>query len=375
MRIPMNFQTILLLAFLTILSASTASAQRGRGQGERAPRADFPTVDQMAEAIDADAEQRAVLAEARLALLEAVKERRGEQGRRGRDREPRVSPLEEFLVTAAPALDTRETIALVELMAAHHPSPRGGQGLREGHRGQGPQDGRRGDRRGPGQGPGQGAWGGRGHHDEDRLVERLDLSAEQKDQVEALYGKTMGALMGLKRQAAGEPTQAQRDAADAIRAEHQSELAEILTDAQSSELMKLQAERRATRSAEGAERRAKMQEQRLESMAIILDLNASQKSAVENAMRDAEQKATVERGKRMAKGGPMPHLFDQGPSQHDLRDEARAAITEVLDPAQRELFAQLQALRLEGRRGHGPGGHGRGDGPGHGPGGGFGRRG
>ena len=346
MRTLTKTTTILLLAFLTILSTHTASAQRGRGQSDRAPRAEFPTVDQMADAIDADAEQRAVLAEARLALLEAVKERPGQRGQRGRDAAPRVSPLEEFLMTAAPALDTRETIALVELMAEHRPDTRRGQGpgLREGRGDPRGQKGRR------GQGPHSGQ-GRMGDHAMDRLVDQLDLSADQKDQVEALYGTTMGALMGLKRQADGEPTEAQREAAAKIRSDHQAELAEILSDEQSSELMKLQAERRATRSAQGAERRAEMQERKLESMAIILDLDASQKSAVETALREAEQKAMVQRGERMAAGGPMPHLFDQGPSRRDLRDETRAAITEVLDPAQRELFAQLQAMRLEGRRG------------------------
>lgn len=350
----MRTHTILLLiALFTITTAGQAMAQRGPRGGERLHdgerlRAGFPTVDAMADAIDADAEQRAVLAEARLALLESRGERRGPRGRGAG--EGRSNPLHDFLVDVAPALDTQETIALVDLFADMPPQRGRGKGD-ENLRGQA-------KRSRAGQGPGQGRGQGR-HGDEEKLFQQLDLTTQQTERIEALYGTTVGGLRALQRQADGEPTEAQVEAAARIRADHQAQLEEILTDAQNSELAKLRAERRAERSAEGATRREERQAKMVDDLTAILDLSDAQRAAVVEALDTAEQKAMLERGARMAEGGPMPHLFHEGEGRA-LRDETRAAIADVLEPDQRELFARLQALRMERGRSGGPEGQGRG---------------
>src|SRR6056297_2199428 len=72
---PMKMQTTArtagLLTFLILALAFSTDgwAQCGRG-GDRTARPQLPTVDEMAAAIDADASQRAALAEARLAWSE-----------------------------------------------------------------------------------------------------------------------------------------------------------------------------------------------------------------------------------------------------------------------------------------------------------------
>lgn len=351
----MRTHTILvLIALFTITTAGQALAQRGPRGGERPGgerhRAGFPTVDVMADAIDADAEQRAVLAEARLAFLESRGERRGPRGRGAG--EVRSNPLHDFLVQVAPALDTQETIALVDLFGDIPPKRGRGKGD-ESLRGQAKRS-----RAGQGQGPGQGRGQGR-HGDEEKLFQQLDLTTQQTERIEALYGTTMGGLRALQRQADGEPTEAQVEAAARIRADHQAQLEEILTDAQNSELAKLRAERRAGRSAEGATRRQARQAKMVDDLTAILDLSDAQRAAVVEALDRAEEKAMLERGARMAEGGPMPHLFHQGEGRA-LRDETRAAVADVLEADQRELFARLQALQMERGRPAGPQRQGRG---------------
>ena len=215
---------ILLTVGLLVSGFADAFAQRGPGAERGENRPGLPSVDAMAEAVGADAEERAALAEARLALLES----RG-PGRRGAG----ASPVMEFLVDVAPSFETEEMIALVDLFST---STRG----------------RRGD--GPGRGRGQegraGMQRGRGHHGpgaEDRLILQLDLTEDQRDEVEALYATTIGALRGLRsRVAPGEEAgDALRAEADRIRATHQTRLAEILSDEQESELETLRARRRA----------------------------------------------------------------------------------------------------------------------------------
>lgn len=370
MSIQMKRSTALsltfLLAFLTI--AGDGFAQRDPFGGQQKPRAEFPTVDEMADAIDADAEQRAVLAEARLALLQSAK------GRRGDDHARPGGHLTAFLVQVAPELDVQETIALVDLLAEAKPGARArdgrrGQGIdgprRRGGQGQSQGQSQQFQGRGHGSRQGEGRRGGHGNHGNhgrgDQLIHELDLTAEQKDQVEALYATTLGSLRALQRQAAGEPTDAQRDEAARIRTEHQARLDQILTAAQQSELDTLRAKRMAERMTESAERRQAGREKKVEDLTVILDLSASQRSAIESALEEAEMEWTRARNERMGAGGPMPHLFDQGHGRGDSpRQTARDAITEVLNPAQRELFAKLQTMSLQAR---GPARQGLGRGP------------
>ena len=370
MRAHIKILTILLLVAATVAGSTDALAQRGRGGGERGePGRGLPTVDAMADAIDANAEQRAALAEARLAFLEAVKERRaerggrgqgpGRRGRRGHDG-PRTQPVMEFLVDVAPVMDTQDMIALVDVFSENRPGRRGGDrpGMRsEGRRGEGLRgEGPRGD------GPRAGIRrGGRGPRHDDMLVHQLDLTDEQQEQVEALYATTLGALRALRGRVdpGEEPSEALVAEAERVRADHQSRLKEILTDAQNTELLQLRAERMATRSAEGAERRAAVREKRIADMTAILDLDARQVEAVTTALETMEQEMSIERGERMSKGGPMPHLFHTPGQGRALRTETREAISEQLEPDQRELFARLQALGLEGRSGGRRGHHGR----------------
>ena len=360
------------LAF-TLFGATDAAAQRGRG-ADRPAGPGLPTVEQMAEAVEATAEQRAALAEARLAWQEALGERVRE-GRRGRQGLPdadeiRTPPAMQFLVDVAPAMDTADMIALVDLLAEHRPErpmrEGRGPGMRGGgpgngprhHQGRGMHDGSgpRADMRGPGRAGGpDGA---------DMLVHELDLTEEQRAEVDALYAGTRGSLQALRRQAepGEEPSEALRSEADRIRQSHQERLAEILTDEQNDELVRLRAERRAERGTEHAERARTRFDQRLTELTAILDLNDAQRKAVESVLRDAEDEATQRRAERMEVGGPMPGLFEERGANRELRTETRDAIAAELKPQQRELFAKLQSLALQGG---GPQGGGHGHGPGN----------
>lgn len=366
MRVRSNLSMILLLALFTVVGSLDATAQRGPrgrdgGPDRGTPGRAVPSVDAMADVIDADATQRAALAEARLELIESIAERAKEErprGRRGGHDGPRTRPFMSFLVDVAPVMDTGDMIALVDLFGDQRGARAMGRrdGRPDGRHGDGPRaDGPRGRRGGSAEGPRGGRHDGPRH--EDGLVQQLDLTETQRDAVDALYATTMGALQALRRQVGPgeEPTQAQRDEAARIRADHQERLRAILTDEQNTALLGLRAERMATRSEEGATRRATRREQRLAELTAILDLDARQVEAVEAALDSAEEEAMRARGERMSKGGPMPHLFDVDRGR-DLRQSTRDAITAVLEPQQRELFARLQTLALE-NRGHGRRGH------------------
>jgi len=374
MKMQTTARTAGLLTFLILALAFSTDgwAQCGRG-GDRTARPQLPTVDEMAAAIDADASQRAALAEARLAWSENRAERRSPRrgGHRGRRGERPTPPAVQFLVDVAPAVDTGDMIALVDLLSENGP--------RVGRRGDGPGRMRARGHGGRGHGPGHGPRGGadrmqgRGHGAQDMLVHELDLTDDQRAKIDALYAATRGSLRALRGRVGPEqePTTALEAEAKRIRESHQERLVAILTSEQNDELVRLRAERRAERGAGHAERIEDMRTQRLAHLTAILDLDSDQRAAVENALEAAEQRAMQERAERMAVGGPMPNLFDSGGRRRVLRGETRDTITDVLDPQQRELFATLQTMMLEagGRGGHGahrgdathrgPGGHGR----------------
>ena len=365
MKMQKIARTTGLLTFLILILAvaTDGRARHGRG-GDRPAPPQLPTVDEMAAAIDADADQRATLAEARLAWLEnrAERGRSARGGHHGRRGERPTPPAVQFLVDVAPSVDTADMIALVDLLSEHGP--------RAGRRGEGPGRMHGRGHGGPEHGRGHARGGpehGRAHGAQDMLVHQLDLTADQREQVDALYATTRGSLRALRRQVESgeEPTDALEAEAKRIRTSHQERLAEILTSEQNDVLMRLRAERRAERGSQHAERRERMRTQRLEHLTAILGLDATQRAAVEDALDAAEQQAMQKRAERMAVGGPMPNLFEARGRRGALRGETRDAITEVLDPQQRELFAGLRSMMLEaGRRGegmrHGPGGHGRG---------------
>lgn len=383
----------LLVAALAVTITTTGlvqaqgSARRG---GDRAdgpvPATAVPSVEEMAAAVSATPEQRAALAEARLAWLEALKDRRAERGGRGpgwaRTEARPTPPWMVFLTEAAPSLDTGETLALVALLEEHRAAgSRPGAGLaprRGGGRGDGPGAGRgpgRGMGHGSGQGMGQGMnrgdGRGHGHGQQDMLVHRLDLTDEQTQKVDALYATTRGALRALRGQVepGAEPTPALEEEASRLRAEHQTRLQEILTEAQMRKLLELRAERRVERAQMRQERFEADKAQRLEQLGRVLDLEDAQRDRIAGALDEAHARATQEMARRWEEGGPMANLFgERGQQRGELREETQREIRDVLGPEQRELFARLQTLAAGPRGGRGDGRHGNGHGPGHGPG-------
>jgi hypothetical protein len=362
--------TTTLLSVLLVASAVSAFAQpqgRGdrRGAGPGPSASVLPTVEAMAEAVGADAEQRAILAEARLAFVEALKEgprgRRGGPGEKGLHQGPPADgparPMMTFLETAATGLDVQEMSALVDLLETTRPErPRGDQqGLRKG-RGQSadsPKGARRGD------GPGRGGLEAAEHS----LVHQLDLDEVQTTRVKTLYASTNGALRALAAQEGEADLEMLKAEATRVREKHQAELQEILTEAQFDQLLQLRAVRRVENAQRGTERAEKRLAQQLSSLTAILDLDGGQQKSVEGILTAAQESAMQSRAERWAQGGPMASLFTERGMD---RDAVGDAIAGELKPAQRELFAKIRTLGVmaggpSGGQGHGPGpGHGQG---------------
>lgn len=349
----MNRGTTWLLTFLFFLVAAgvdDAAGQRpGRGPAERQSQSErgralaaLPSVDELAEAVKANPAQRAALAEARLAAMQASRGGRG-QGR------PAGGPVMMFVVEASRALDVEQTLALVDVLEQQNAGVRGMRGGPRAGAGRFDEDGRG---RLQGGGP-RGERGERGTFARraDPLFDRLDLTQEQRTQLQALHGSTFGALGALRRQAgrAEAPTQAQLDEAERVRAEHESRLQAILTPDQNAQLAALRAERRAERRTRAQERFEETKAQRLDHLTALLDLDARQQAQVAEAIESTQAAFLARMQETDDEIGPLPNLFER-PLQRGrgARDQAQDAIREVLKPQQRELLARLQGLAPRG---------------------------
>lgn len=352
----MHRGTTWLLTFLFFLVAAgvdDAAGQRsGRGPAERQSHSErgraltaLPSVDELAEAVKANPAQRAALAEARWAAMQATRGGRGE----GR---PVGGPLMVFVVEASRALDVEQTLALVDVLEQQDAGVRGMRGGPRAGAGRFERDGRGWLQRGGSRGE-RGAFANRA----DPLVDRLDLTQEQRTELQALRGSTFGALGGLRRQAgrAEAPTQAQLDEADRVRAEYESRLQVILTPEQRAQLATLRAERRAERRARVQEHFEETRAQRLDHLTALLDLDTRQQAQVAEAIASAQADFLARVQETDDDFGPLPNLFER-PLQRGraARDQAQDAIREVLKPQQRELFARLQALAPRGGSGADP---------------------
>ena len=218
--------------------------------------------------------------------------------------------------------DLRGNLAVDELQAltaalqSQDGSPRG---MRGGRSGPLPMRGAR----GPGRqgGPGAG-W-----------VDSLDLSDEQRQQVEALRSEHRRRMQEMRRSFDRPPTAEQRRDAAARRAELRAEMQSVLTQEQWAELAALRAEQRASR-------RYARRSSRNEALALTDEQTAA----------FAEAQATLR-----ADAGDPPLRFAQPGRRHE---EMRSAVADVLTDEQLALMDLHHALMMHVRSNNGPDGRG-----------------
>lgn len=335
----------------------------------------LPTVTEMADAVGANAEQRAALAEARLAFFEAreVRDLGGPEGRRaghgrrgahaGRggladpaDPGPRMDrrngPMQILLREAGEALSVEQMSALLDLLEARAPKQGPAADFRP--RAGGRQGGLAGRDREPGPDPQgfghpvhRGAW-------DDRLLASLGLTEEQRLGVRVLHASTRAALRTLAAQVAPgeEPSETLRARMQEIRDDYQEQLKTILGEAKSRRLEEQRHERHMANAARAEARWEKDRAERLATLDAVLDLKPRQREAIVQLLDEAHEKATAARMQHWEMGGPMVSLLSERGMDPRALDQA---IAERLEPAQREVFAKLRALAVRGGRGPRPG--------------------
>jgi hypothetical protein len=290
----------------------------------------LPSVQMMSASVNASADQEASLGKTR-SRWENTSE------------DAEISPMLGFLEEASEFLDHGQMVALVNLMA--ETCEESGQRREQ-----------RGERRGHGPGHrGPGSQGGILEH-----ADELGLSEEQVAQLQALQEELrtqMHALMG-DRVRGQRPTDEQRAQMDALREAHIAKVQEVLTDEQWEALQELRNERREARQEEREARHEERSARHLEFLATVLGLSEEQKTQL--AAIQEEQFAKMQALRDEFRSG----LEGERPSQEaleahrkamdTLREEGHAAILEVLDEEQAELFEALAKLRANGHGRRGP---------------------
>lgn len=324
----------------------------------------LPDASELSQELGADQEQSENLAAA-LSRWENTLEKSGPDVEAGT---PPPSPMMGFLAEVSTFLDHEQKLELVQILSEQREQWRQDRAQRRDGSG-------RGKMRGAGHGP-------RGDRvrGQSRLLgefaDELDLTAEQKEQLETLQAEMREQMLELRgdRPRGGGPSEEMREQAAALREEHREKVQEILTEQQLERLQELREQRRSERGAERQERREARAARQLENLSVILDLSDEQKSSIEEIM--SAQQAKIEEIREGFRAeyhdGPRRPSREVRESHRalfdDIREEGRAQVRELLDQEQQELFDALEELRPErGRQGGAGmhGGHGK-SGRGHG---------
>jgi Spy/CpxP family protein refolding chaperone len=315
--------------------------QSGSDSGDLDLMVLVPTLDEVQNEIglreDQVREMQAVLDELRVAIA-ARSAPMHEMGRRGRRaggfRHDGEQPLLAFIEKSADILDADQFVTFLEMVGqrqAEHRAAR--QGAREG---------------------GQ-LWSDRGQANapgacSDRiaeLVEMLDLTEEQQEAIRSAMIESRAAMRALRAEAAGSGmSEEQRDQMREIREQFETRLQQILEPDQYTQWQELREERCTVRLEERLANLDERIDRRIEFLIHVLDLSDVQQEQM-SAIR-AQTQLQVEALLQSVIDGDI--AVEEARSAGELiREEATAAIRDLLTPEQVEIFDALRELR----RGHG----------------------
>ena len=322
-------------------SSDAISAPTGAGDGGDAafpgPFADL-TLAAIDEAVGLRADQREPM---RIALDKARTSHTERLGRRGEGRRGGPArgdksgmthgpgPMIEFLEESAEILDGPQFASLAGLLAGRVRdwAPGAGKGPRHGRGGP---DGRA--------GPG-GIFGALG----ERLADELDLSAEQKEKVRAVFESHREEMRAIREEArAGGPDrQDVRDRMRAIRETLREELRAVLTEEQWARWEEIRAEKIGERIEGRLERMEEQLTRRADFLVKVLDLTADQAERLqEMILGTIPARRAVLESVRPGEGGPH-ETFD---AIREIEEALAAEISSLLTPEQREIWEALRDL-------------------------------
>ncbi|RKZ05361.1 hypothetical protein DRQ32_12575 [bacterium] len=201
---------------------------------------------------------------------------------------------------------------------------------------------------------------GRGHGQRDGVLEHadeLDLSEEQIAAIAALmedFRAAMRELMG-EGERGGRPTDEQRAQMQVLREAHITSVLEVLTEDQRIALEEIRAEQRESRHNERAAKHENRAAQTLEFLSTMLNLSDGQQEQIQAVVQAQQQKMqALNEEFHNAQSGERPSVEARTAHREavqELRAEGRAAIVELLDEQQAELFEALGKLRQNGQHG------------------------
>jgi Spy/CpxP family protein refolding chaperone len=338
-------------ADLLVTPAQAEALAREAENGEFGP----PALEAIAQAVDASEEQAAALAPIHGTWVAAMEQRRAARGEcrgegpgwgRAHAGDPTVAerPAADFLVGAAGVLEPAQMVELIGLLEEHQEATRESRSAL--------QERRREGREGPGRRAGRSGRGGQGKGRFQPLFHELDLSAEQKAQLEELHATTRDALLELMQDVdRGEgPDEEKRAQAQTLRTQMQEKVQAILTEEQRQKLEELRSARRLGNAEEAEERFERRLEHRLDLMEGVLKLSTDQRAQVEALLRSHHDEVAGERRfGNWSRGGPMAGRFAGRPDRSEDREALNAAIAELLNEEQQAVFEALQELAPEPR--------------------------